>query len=208
MGKEVQQLDAEREQLAQKIQHLRQKSEKDDGFQALLEVTSKLRKEQEEEARLAEKLAEQRYQLEQTEQIYIERNARLQEMREAQAADGEGSAEAMLKMLRSEVTKNREQLGRSRKENDEKMARMKEVDVALSQPPTTKQDIDRLEADIGHLQEEIQSLESRINEQNQDPRLSVYKQQANLVAKKKESIMKEKKQLEEERDTLSRELSA
>ena len=75
-----------------------------------------LRKEQEEEARLAEKLAEQRYQLEQTEQMYIERSARLREMREAQQQDGEGSAEAMLKMLRSEVGKSREALQRVRKE--------------------------------------------------------------------------------------------
>merc|ERR1719335_949427 len=123
LQREVAQLDSEREQLAQKIQHLRQKSEKDEGFQVLLQVTSMLRKEQEEEARLAEKLAEQRYQLEQTEQMYIERSARLREMREAQQQDGEGSAEAMLKMLRSEVQKNRDALHRVRKEQEEKLIR-------------------------------------------------------------------------------------
>merc|ERR1719482_414813 len=50
-------------------------------------------------------------------------------------------------------------------------------------------------------------MEQKINEQNQDTRLSVYKQQANLVAKKKEMALKEKKQLEDERDVLSKELS-
>merc|ERR1719253_1622326 len=119
LQREVAQLDAEREQLAQKIQHLRNKSEKDEQFQVLLQVTSILRKEQEEEARLAEKLAEQRYQLEQTEHMYIERSARLREMREAQQADGEGNAEAMLKMLRTEVQRGREALGRVRKEAQE-----------------------------------------------------------------------------------------
>merc|ERR1719235_2393181 len=44
-------------------------------------------------------------------------------------------------------------------------------------------------------------------DQNQDSRLAVYKQQANLVAKKKELVLKDKKQLEEERDNLSKELS-
>jgi len=58
LQREVAQLDAEREQLSQKIQHLRAKSEKEEGFQMLLQVTSMLRKEQEEEARLGEKLAE------------------------------------------------------------------------------------------------------------------------------------------------------
>lgn len=57
------------------------------------------------------------------------------------------------------------------------------------------------------MQSEIQALEQKITEQNQDSRLSVYKQQANLVAKKKELVLKDKKQLEEERDVLSKELS-
>jgi len=207
LQREVAQLDAEREQLAQKIQHLRAKSEKEEGFQVLLQVTSMLRKEQEEEARLAEKLAEQRYLLEQTEQTYIERSGRLREMREAQQQDGEGNAEAMLKMLRSEVLKNREALSRVRKECEEKVQRLQQIDTALSEPPVTKQDIDKLEGEIGAMQSEIQQLETTINEQNQDSRLHVYKQQANLVAKKKELVLKDKKQLEEERDTLSKELS-
>merc|ERR1712039_183672 len=42
---------------------------------------------------------------------------------------------------------------------------------------------------------------------NQDSRLSVYKQQANLVGKKKELVLKEKKELEEERDSKAKELS-
>mmetsp|Transcript_55408 Transcript_55408/g.96848 ORF Transcript_55408/g.96848 Transcript_55408/m.96848 type:complete len:675 (-) Transcript_55408:88-2112(-) len=207
LQKEVAQLDAEREQLAQKIQHLRAKSEKEEGFQVLLQVTSMLRREQEEEARLAEKLAEQRYQLEQTEQMYIERSARLREMREAQQQDGEGNAEAMLKMLRSEVHKNREALARVRKECEEKMQRLQQIDAALSEPPVTKADIDKLEGEISSMQSEIQSLEQTINETNQDSRLHVYKQQANLVSKKKEVVLKDKRQLEEERDKLSKELS-
>jgi len=207
LQREVGQLDAEREQLAQKIQHLRNKSEKDEQFQVLLQVTSMLRKEQEEEARLGEKLAEQRYQLEQTEHMYIERSARLREMREAQQSDGEGSAEAMLKMLRLEVQRGREAFGRVRKETEEKFQRLKEIDSALSDPPVTADDIDDLEAQIGRMQGEIQSLEQKVGEQNQDSRLSVYKQQANLVSKKKELVLKDQKQLEEDHSALAQELS-
>uniref|UniRef100_A0A7S3SKN9 IFT81 calponin homology domain-containing protein n=1 Tax=Strombidinopsis acuminata TaxID=141414 RepID=A0A7S3SKN9_9SPIT len=207
LQREVAQLDAEREQLHQKIQYLRTKSEKDESFQILLQVTSLLRKEQEEEARLAEKLAEQRYQLEQTEHMYIERSQRLREMKEAQQADGEGNAEAMLKMLRGEVSKGREALHRVRKECEEKVTRLKEIDSALSDPPVTKGDIDGLEEEIGQMQAEIQALEQKINEQNQDSRLSVYKQQASIVARKKELVLKDQKTLVEERDQLSAELS-
>merc|ERR1719326_1972793 len=174
LQREVAQLDAEREQLAQKIQQLRLKSGKEEGFKVLLQATSMLRKEQEEEARLAEKLAEQRYQLEQTEQLYIEKSARLREMREAQQQDGEGNAEAMLKMLRNEVQKNRDALQRVRRETEEKVQRLQQIDSALSEPPVTKTDIDTMEAEIGGMQSEIQSLEQTIGEQNQDSRLHVY----------------------------------
>jgi len=208
LQREVAQLDAEREQLSQKIQHLRHKSERDEGFQVLLQVTSMLRKEQEEEARLAEKLAEQRYQLEQTEQLYLERSARLREMREAQDSNGGGSAEAMLRMLRSEVSKAREARTRLMRENQEKLQRLKTIDTALSEPPVTKADIEDAEEEIHAMTSEIQALETRIAEQSQDSRLSVYKQQANLVAKKKEVVMRDQKALEEERDTMAQELSA
>jgi intraflagellar transport protein 81 len=207
LQREVAQLDSEREQLEQKIQQLRTKSEKEDGFQQLLQVTSMLRKEQEEEARLQEKLAEQRYQLEQTEQLYIEKSARLREMREAQDQDGEGNAEAMLKMLRSEVQKSRQANARVRRECEEKLARLSQIDSALNEPPVTKVDIDKLEVDIDHMQKEIEDMERTISDHSQDSRLAVYKQQANLVAKKKDLVLKDKKQLEQERDDLSKELS-
>jgi intraflagellar transport protein 81 len=207
LQREVAQLDAEREQLVQKIQQLKTRSAKEEGFQALLKVTSMLRKEQEEEARLMEKLHEQRMQLEQTEQQYIEKSSKLREMREAQQSDAEGSAEVMLKMLRSEVSKHRDALQRAQREREEKTMRLQQIEGALGEPPVTKLDIDRLEDEIGQMQEEIQNLEKTINDQNQDSRLSVYKQQANLVAKKKELVLKDKKALEEERDALAKELS-
>jgi chromosome segregation ATPase len=145
-----------------------------------------LRKEQEEEARLVEKVHEQRLQLEQTEQMYMERSRRLHEMREAQQQDGEGGAEMMLKVLRSEVTRNRDALARVKREVEEKTQKLQQLETAFSEPPVKKEDIDDMENEIAQLQEQIAGLESTISEQNQpDSRLSVYKQQANLVAKKK-----------------------
>lgn len=113
-------------------------------------------------------------------------------------------------MLQSEVSKVREANFRVRRESEEKIQRLREVDNALSDPPVTKMDIDSAEGEIAAMQDEIRTLESKIQEQNQDSRLqglAVYKQQANLVAKKKEHFLKEKKQLEEDRDVLGKELS-
>lgn len=209
LQREVTQLDSEREQLSQKIVRLRENSAKDDNFQVLLHFTSMLRKEQEEEARLVEKLGEQRYQLEQSEQAYIELSARLREMREAQDANqGEGSAEAMLKMARQEARKNTEALSRVDKEKEEKILRLQEVEFALSDPQVvTKRDIENQEGAISSMQAEIQDLERKVNEHNQDSRLQVYKQQANLVAKKKELVFNEQKKNEEDKSSLREELS-
>mmetsp|Transcript_152159 Transcript_152159/g.269888 ORF Transcript_152159/g.269888 Transcript_152159/m.269888 type:complete len:676 (+) Transcript_152159:71-2098(+) len=207
MTAEVTQLEAEREQLAQKIQRLRMKSEKDEGFQMLLQVTSMLRKEQEEEARLAEKLEEQRHQLERVEQYYLERMSRLREMRAAQDADSENSPDAMLKLLRNEVVKMREGRARLHREIEEKAARLMEIDKALSEPPVTEADVGELEGEVGSMQEEVQRLTQIIEEHNQDKRLAVYRQQAGLVAKKKEQVLKEQAGLGEDRNTLGRDLS-
>ena len=54
LKKEITQLDQEKEQLLTKINTFKTKSNKQD-FKALLDATSKLRKEQEQDAKLAEK---------------------------------------------------------------------------------------------------------------------------------------------------------
>merc|ERR1719158_2172157 len=114
----------------------------------------------------------------------------------------------MLKVLRSEVTRNRDALARVKREAEEKIQRLQQLESALAEPQVAKSDIDDMENEIAQLQEQVAGLESTISEQNQpDSRLSVYKQQANLVAKKKEMALKDKKVLEDERDALSKELS-
>merc|ERR1712066_35660 len=131
MQQEVGQLESEREQLAQKIKRMREQTKKDEQFQMILQVTTMLRKEQEEEARLAEKLEEQRFHLERVEQMYLEQMARLREMREAQDSSSSSSADVMLKLLRNEVGKLRDANSRVKQEFGEKSVRLREVDKAL-----------------------------------------------------------------------------
>lgn len=207
MQSEVAQLEAEKDQLSQKIKQIMQRTGKDDSFQAILQVTSMLRKEQEEEARLAEKLEEQRTQLEQVEQFYLEQMSKLRELREAQDTQNENSADLMLKLLRNEVTKLRQQHARVKQETDEKIERLQELSKAMNEPDVTEEDIRQVEDEVNLMNEEIRSLSATVEEHNQDKRLSVYKQQASLVSKKKETVLKEHAQLEEDKIKLGRELS-
>mmetsp|Transcript_27944 Transcript_27944/g.20268 ORF Transcript_27944/g.20268 Transcript_27944/m.20268 type:complete len:97 (+) Transcript_27944:221-511(+) len=55
LKKEISQLEQEKDQLLSKIRHFKNKPATGSDFQPLLEATSKLRKEQEQDARLGEK---------------------------------------------------------------------------------------------------------------------------------------------------------
>ena len=59
-------MDEEREQLAQRVKKLEERLQRGPNFEELYSVTSQLRQEQEEEARLAERLQEQTIYLEQS----------------------------------------------------------------------------------------------------------------------------------------------
>jgi len=206
LEREVTQLDAEREQLTQKIAQFKNRSPNDEGFQQLLSVTSLLRKEQEEEARLVERLHEQRLSLEQTEHALMEKSRKKMEMK-AMQQKSEG-AEAMLKHIRLECNRNRDIYERLKKELDEKDTRLRQLDSAMQEPSVTKQDVDDLQLEIRHLEETVKTLEEKISSQNApDNRLSVYKQQSNLVSKKKELVLKDYALVEEEKNTLAKQLS-
>eukprot|EP00397_Hematodinium_sp_SG-2012_P019843 GEMP01020413.1.p1 GENE.GEMP01020413.1~~GEMP01020413.1.p1 ORF type:complete len:672 (+),score=176.12 GEMP01020413.1:115-2130(+) len=204
--REVTQLDAEREQLTEKIAQFRSRSAGEPGFQLLLQVTSMLRKEQEEEARLVERLHEQRQTLEQTEQMLMEKSRKKMEMRQIQSKS-EG-AEAMLKNARSENSRNRDVCQRLQSELEEKEERLRQLDLVMQEPLVTKADIEDLSIEIRHLEENARSLAEKVETQNvPDKRLSVYKQQSNLVAKKKDLVMKDKKVAEDEKIALAKQLS-
>lgn len=81
LKREVQQLEEEKGQLKTKINKLDQKLRKLENFDQLYDVTSRLRKEQEEEAKLAERFQEQNIQYKQAEARYYQSNKKLCDMK-------------------------------------------------------------------------------------------------------------------------------
>lgn len=106
LKKQIQQMEQERTQLIQKINIFKNKNTDKPEFQALLQVTNQLRREQEEEARLTEKLQIQRQQLDYSDQQLLMAQQRLIDARKSLNEDH--SPEEMLENLRNEVSKNRE----------------------------------------------------------------------------------------------------
>ncbi|CAD7926838.1 unnamed protein product [Amoebophrya sp. A25] len=208
LQKEVQQLAAESEQLTQKIASFRQRSANTPGFQNLLQITSLLRKEQEEEARLTERLVEQKMGLEQTEHLFLEKSRRVHELRQAQASEPANSAEAMLKVVRIETQRNKDAEARLLRERDEKLRKMQLVEIALQEPAVTQNMVMEIQTECAHMEQQCEHLDAQLESQNAtDSKLTVYKQQANLVAKKKEMTQTELQKHLEERDALASQIA-
>ena len=187
LKQDIEQLESEREQLLNKIQNFKNKSSNKKEFTDLLDSTSKLRKEQEEEARLVEKMDEQQAQLEWCEGTLLTTEQRLVDIRKA--VSEETSAGDMLNLLKNDVKRNRdfcnERIGM---ELNEKSKRLEQMNKLLSEPVVTQTDIDSTQNEIRTLQRECQLLEEKANA-NTNPaqdKLAIYKQQAALVSKKKE----------------------
>lgn len=208
LKKNIDQLEMEKEQLVTKISRLKAKFVGKEDFQQLLEATSKLRKEQEEEAMISEKLREQQQQLEWCEGNLLAAQQRLLDSRKVTASDI--SAQEMLKLLKSDVKKNREfcneRIGR---ELTEKVKRLEQVEQLLNEPVVTQNDIDAMSNDVRALQREVQLLEEKANNSKnpEDDKLSVYKQQAALISKKKENTLDKLKTLEQEESKLEKKMN-
>ena len=208
LKKNIDQLEQEKEQLVTKISRLKSKFVGKEDFQQLLEATSKLRKEQEEEAMLNEKLREQQQQLEWCEGNLLASQQRLLDVRKVTASDI--SAHEMLKLLKADVKKNREfcneRIGR---ELTEKVKRLEQVEQLLNEPIVNQKDLDEIANDTRLLQREVQLLEEKANNSKnpEDDKLSVYKQQASLISKKKEKELEKLKNLEAEESKMEKKMN-
>ena len=209
LKRDIEQLETEKEQLVTKISRLKQKFAGNENFQELLEATSLLRKEQEEEAMLMEKLQEQQEQLEWSEGNLMAAQQRLLDVQKVTSSDT--TALDMLNLLRNDVKRNRdfcnERIGR---ELNEKTKRVEQVEQLLNEPVVTQQDVDSLQNEVRKIQKEVQLLEEKASSaQNpSEDKLSVYKQQASLVSKKKEKALEKLRSLETEESKLEKKMMA
>ena len=129
------------------------------------------------------------------------------QVRDAQKSRDQ-SADAMLKLLREEVTKNRTTYSRIVRESQEKGQNVQQFEKILSEPAVTQSQISNNDVEIESRKNDIHHLEEMIAKQGeQDGKsLTIYRQQAQLVSKKKDMTFKEKRSLEEERDRLHQQL--
>ncbi|KAM3147649.1 hypothetical protein pb186bvf_000456 [Paramecium bursaria] len=207
LKRDIQQFEQEREQLIAKIANFKSKVNNKPQFQDLLEVTNMLRKEQEEEARLADKLRQQRSQLEWSDQQLLQAQQRLIDAQKSLSTDN--TPEQMLLALRNEVKKNREiskdRLGFDLKERRRKL---EQIEKLLKEPPITLNELNQMENNLMILRRAVNQMEDKLRREAkpEDDKLLIYKQQAQLVTKKKERANEDVKKAEEELQLIEKEV--
>lgn len=185
LRREIVQLEDERRQLMEKIAGLKKKTEHVSGFAALLAATSAQRKEQEEEAKLADRMAEQRASLVAAERRYAEANRRLAETRANTREDVSG--EEVLAQAKREhadhVQLVEKILPSSLQARRETLAKLQR---AMALPTKSEADLYDLRARVDAASKAVTALTAQVSSAQRaagDEKLAMYRQQAALVAK-------------------------
>mmetsp|Transcript_38618 Transcript_38618/g.46742 ORF Transcript_38618/g.46742 Transcript_38618/m.46742 type:complete len:696 (+) Transcript_38618:167-2254(+) len=189
-------LEEEREQLQSKIVSTKTKvTSKVSGNELaeLQELSTALRRQQEEELELQNSLRKEREKLDASENRYQRANTRLREIRNS-AADG--SSAALLAQLMEETSSNRYRVNEKLpKEMEKKQQRILTLQKVLAEPVNTESDLARLHRQREQLDSEVKALQEKANSTKNpygDKADLQLRQQAQIqksVAKKKEDIL-------------------
>mmetsp|Transcript_38421 Transcript_38421/g.101928 ORF Transcript_38421/g.101928 Transcript_38421/m.101928 type:complete len:674 (+) Transcript_38421:14-2035(+) len=207
LKREVAQLEEEKQQLKTKISKLEAKLKKNENFTELYDVTSKLRKEQEEEARLADRLGEQITQLKQADARYFQSKKKLQDV---QAASHQGSGEDLLRILEEDVQMTRMLcMEKLPADIQQKQSRLKQIQSILELPSIEESHIQDLQGRIQREEATISELAARQAKLRNpaDDKLGMYRQQAAVVARKKQDALERLQNRKDELRELDMELN-
>lgn len=186
LRKEIQQMEEEAAQLVEKIAALKKKTAGESGFKDVLEATSALRKEQEEQAKLAERKRDQMLALSMVEKRARESEARLMELRGSLHHDT--PPEQLFDHLQSQVARNQDVLlTKFPQEFKAQQENLQRLERALAEPPKTEHDVADMEDEIAQLKAQIGQLQAQTADAQRaagDDKLAIFRQHASVQAKK------------------------
>lgn len=194
---EISQLEQEKLQLQNKINKMKKDISSDDTyFQDMLKATAQLRKEQEDEAMIFQRLRENRMMLQETEAKFSEASRRLSNTKQGGVANQ--SAEQIFQKLKTDVKDlfDRKEMVESAL-NDKELTLDKYASIENSDRMMTDDDVQVKREQVRHIEDDVAALKSRLDASlERNPKLTVFRQ-ASAMAQKK---LKEK---EEDADKVS-----
>ncbi|GBG24327.1 Intraflagellar transport protein 81-like [Hondaea fermentalgiana] len=209
LKREIAQLEEEKGQLIEKIAQLKRKTEDMPGFQELYDVTSALRREQEDETKLQDQGREQQAALEASERRLAELRRRYDELSAAQRDD---DPDELLSRLEREVHEQREALeSELPRQLQDAYDRLGDVERGLSEPIKTQSDVDDMESRVIKARREIDSLQEQVDRSRRlnggDDKLKMFRQQGAMIQKKLQQKDSELEEVRDEAQRLDKELA-
>ncbi|CAM9445118.1 unnamed protein product [Ectocarpus sp. 13 AM-2016] len=196
---EIGQLEDEKKQLTEKISKLKANVSEEPGFAEMLDVTSRLRKAQEDAAELGAKAIQQRAQLHQAETRAEDARRRLGVLRQGTASAT--TAAAVLGQLQREVAALDNKLTQVLPtEIGQKTRKLEQLEREAAEPQRSREDV-----------QEMEQLEYQLRRENEQTRQQIEKaladrQPAALAAKKRAEKEGEWERLQEDRAKLAAEI--
>ncbi|NXF74698.1 IFT81 protein, partial [Sclerurus mexicanus] len=202
--RDISAMEEEKDQLVKRVERLKKRVETVQNHQRMLEIARQLRLEKEREESLAHQKQEQKSQLFHAEQRLQRAQLQLKEMQDAVA---DSKPESLMKKLEEEMNFNSylvtEKMPR---ELESKKASVYLLQKVVAEPAMTQSDLTALESEINGVNAQMNQLvEKRMMKyEPTDSKFSMYRQQASLLARKKEAKAEELQAAREELARLER----
>ncbi|XP_051965330.1 intraflagellar transport protein 81 homolog isoform X1 [Xyrauchen texanus] len=200
-------MDEEKDQLIKRVDRLRKRVEAVSNHQRMLELARQLRMEKEQEESLTHQKQEQKNQLFQAEQRLQRSQIQLKDLQQA-AADAK--PESLMKRLEEDIKFNNYMVSEKLPRELENMRKVVQyLQKVASEPAMGQAELRELEDKIRETNTEINQLIEKRMMQNDpmDDKLSLFKQQAAIIVRKKETKVEELQEAREELAAIERKLN-
>ncbi|XP_035497185.1 intraflagellar transport protein 81 homolog [Scophthalmus maximus] len=204
--KDIGAMEEEKDQLIKRVERLKKRVESVPNHQKMLDLARQLRVENERKESLAHQKQEQRNQLFQAEQR-LQRSQ--QQLKDLQQAAADANPDSLMKRLEEEIKFNSYMVSEKLPKELEGMRRtVQYLQKVASEPAMGQADLQELKDKIREADLQInQLIEKRMMRNDpMDDKLTLYRQQASIIIRRKESKAEELQEAREELATAEREL--
>ncbi|XP_014865057.1 PREDICTED: intraflagellar transport protein 81 homolog isoform X1 [Poecilia mexicana] len=204
--RDISAMEEEKDQLLKRVERLKRRVESVSNHQRMLEQARQLRVEKEREESLTHQKQEQKNQLFQAEQRLLRLQQQLKDLRQA-AADAH--PESLMKRLEEEIKINSYMVTEKLPKELEGLRRtVQYMQKVSSEPAMGQADLQEMEGKIKEVDSQINQLIEKKMMRNDpmDDKLTLYRQQASIIIRKKESKAEELQEAREELAAAEREL--
>ncbi|KAM8961139.1 intraflagellar transport protein 81 homolog [Pelodytes ibericus] len=204
--RDINAMEEEKDQLMKRVERLKKRVETVQNHQRMLDIARQLRVEKEREDYLGQQKQTLRNQLDSAELKLQRAQHQLKNMRHA-AADAK--PEGLVKRLEEEIKFNSYMVSEKLpKELESKRHTLNLLQRVVNEPEMSQSDLAELEAKIHEVNSEINRLiEKRMRNDPMDDKFSIFRQQAAIIARKKETKAEELQEAKEDIANLEKEIT-